>query len=338
MLPHQTQPPHHRRKSYRPEDYLPYRTHLTASCHVLDGCGAGAYPPPVPSSSDSELAATPVFIRTPSEFSAHVVAGTTPESLVLEFKEAVSGWNAPTDDVRRRAQKELCRDISQFANTRGGALLLGVAQRLEPSTGTSVAARVVPVSDIDKFIRWVEQAITNFLVPSTLSHEIVPVAVAPGPIVAVNVPASVHLVAVWDRQEHTIEYLYRTNHGKSWMNPDEAEAHMTSGSRAIRLMIEEAVAKSGSKEVEIVGPICAVGSSGGVDEAARLSPHETPTLVGLYDHHLEIKFHVHSSYQTLRVPLAAIRSAWPGEWRRTVLLLDGVRIVSRLGSLELVPS
>jgi len=46
--------------------------------------------------------------------------------MVLEFKaDFPDGWTAPKSDVKRQAQKELCRDIAQFANTFGGCIIYG---------------------------------------------------------------------------------------------------------------------------------------------------------------------------------------------------------------------
>jgi hypothetical protein len=59
-----------------------------------------------------------------------------------------------------------------------------------------------------------------------------------GTIVAINVPPSLHLAALWhpDRKRG-IEYLYRTDHGKQWMNPDEVERHLMNGSRAMQIRL-----------------------------------------------------------------------------------------------------
>jgi hypothetical protein len=198
-----------------------------------------------------------------------------------------------------------------------------------------VASHIAPLKEIDKLTQWIEQAITNFVVPSTLSHDIAVLSTEPGPILAINIPASVHLVAVWDRQDHTIEYLFRTTHGKGWMNPDEAEARLMSNSRAMRLLLQQAVSTTGNDSVEIVGSICAIGSSGTIDERSRL-PQDQGKIVKVDQHHLELDFHVSGYYQRVAVPLAAIRSAW-SQGHRTMLLLDGVRIASRLQKLELVP-
>jgi hypothetical protein len=62
----------------------------------------------------------PRFIRCCDEFAEIVTLGSSTESLVLEFKKQIDGWKAPKgapERPRREAQKELCRDVAQFANT-----------------------------------------------------------------------------------------------------------------------------------------------------------------------------------------------------------------------------
>jgi hypothetical protein len=80
--------------------------------------------------------------------------------------------------------------------------------------------------------QWIEDSIVNFLVPSTFEHDVTPITLRDGEtLLAIKVPASIHLVSLWDRESHTVEYVCRTSHGKRWMNPDEAERHIMDGSR-----------------------------------------------------------------------------------------------------------
>jgi hypothetical protein len=119
------------------------------------------------------------FIRTLDDFLKLVTLETTTESLILDFKRTV-------DPKEPEWQQELCRDVAQFANTWGGCLLVGVEEGREPSTGLKVASRIRGVTDPDAVRGWVEQAITNHLVPSTLSHDICFVTHSNGTLVAVN--------------------------------------------------------------------------------------------------------------------------------------------------------
>src|SRR3954463_4646934 len=128
----------------------------------------------------------PVFIRSAVEFERSIAFNTTTESLTLDFKALIHDRQASEETARRNAQKEICRDVAQFANTLGGALLVGVAERFDSATGLKVASGVATVNDPDALRHWIEQAISNFLVPSSLSHEVVPIRMPQGNVIAVN--------------------------------------------------------------------------------------------------------------------------------------------------------
>jgi hypothetical protein len=105
----------------------------------------------------------------------------------------------------------------------GGCLLVGVTECFDQTHGLRIAYAIQPVLDIDNLRQWIKQAITNHLVPSTFIHDLTPITRQEGKILAINVPASRHLVSLWNKQKGTVEYLRRTNHGQERMNPDEVE-------------------------------------------------------------------------------------------------------------------
>lgn len=125
----------------------------------------------------------PTYVRSSADLSKTVTLNSTPESAVLEFKsELPGGWKAPQSDAKRKAQKELCRDIAQFANTYGGCLLYGVEER--ESGGSVVASALKPITDFDDRREWLQQAVRNFLVPATLTVQIERIDVADGCVMA----------------------------------------------------------------------------------------------------------------------------------------------------------
>jgi hypothetical protein len=257
------------------------------------------------------------FVRSVQDFEKTVQIGQTPESRFLEFKQTVNcnrdGWMI-----------ELARDISQFANTDGGCLLIGIEETVEPTTRLGVATCIRPVADANHIRGWVEQAIANHLVPSTLSREVSFIELKEGTLVAVNVYPSRNTVFVWHRDKHTMECLHRTNHGKAWMNPDEMERHMMNGSRARRLAFESAREKAISKNtVEIVG---------GVWQRRNGNLHriDQPDFVGdLTEEHddcFELLGTVHASNPPERlnvaIPFDLVRSAWVDSGGKLCVLLD----------------
>jgi Schlafen, AlbA_2 len=141
----------------------------------------------------------PRFIRSLIEFNSLIHIGTTPESEVLEFKSEIDNWNPPNgvehrDRLKKKAQKETCRDIAQFANTLGGCLLVGVAEQAGANGGPPVASAIVPAAP--ELRQWIEDAITNFLAPATITHDIAPIMHSSGLVLAVNIPPSIHLVVL----------------------------------------------------------------------------------------------------------------------------------------------
>lgn len=188
------------------------------------------------------------FIYTPFDFAEVVQLGTTTESLFLDFKKTIN-TKAPDE------QQEICRDIAQFANTEGGCLVIGVNERKDPTTGIKVAESISGLPEPDQMQQWIEQAIRNYLVPATFSHDVSIIQAPKGAVIAVNVPPSRHLVALWENRAKrpTIEYVRRTSHGKDWMNPDEVERHLMDGSRAAKLALIAAKEQATSEQVEIAG-------------------------------------------------------------------------------------
>lgn len=116
--------------------------------------------------------ASPTYIRSSAEFRRQIEFGETTESLVLEFKRDYGKRRTEKRKVVRNTQKELCRDIAQFANTWGGCLLIGVDEREDPGRNLRIADKIMGVDDPDSLRQWITQAAKNYLVPSTTSPSV----------------------------------------------------------------------------------------------------------------------------------------------------------------------
>jgi hypothetical protein len=269
----------------------------------------------------------PTYIRSPADFAQAVTIGATTESLVLEFKAEINTRNPQKDVV----QREFGCDVAQFANSDGGCLLIGVEEQLDPATNLKRAIGIKTVAKPDDLTKWLEQAIVKYLVPSTFSHEILPIQLAGGMVLAVNIFPSQHAVYLWDRDEHTIEVLRRTNHGKEWMNPDELERHIMDGSRAARIRIAEVVAASTNRLVELVGGVFARNP-----DLYRVDL-DTPIQMGaLGPRAFEISVSINMKSFNLQVPYEVLRAAWLGPSGQTMLMLD-VRTVWNSKDVTLIP-
>jgi hypothetical protein len=58
---------------------------------------------------------------------------------------------------------------------------------------------------------WIEQAITNYCIPTTFSKSIAILGTSNGNVLAVNVPPSLSTIYVWDREANTMEVVGRNN-------------------------------------------------------------------------------------------------------------------------------
>lgn len=271
----------------------------------------------------------PPFIRSPLDFASTVQLGRTTESLELEFKREVKDWDMRQgmpnrDELRKKAQKEICRDIVQFANTVGGCLLIGISETFDAGPRLYKADSIVPLPDPGKLKEWIEQAITNYLVPSTFSRDIVILELPQGHILSLNIPASRHAVSLWDNAEHAIEYVRRTSHGKEWMNPDEAERHIMDGSRASKLALEAAMRATPKREVEIAGGLW-MESLANIPPQ-RWNPQGLPTLSHLSEYWFEVHILNYGNLVRVIIPYGVIEEAWVGVSGAINLLLK-VRII-----------
>jgi hypothetical protein len=132
-----------------------------------------------------------------------------------------------------------------------------------------------------------------------------------------------------------MEVLRRTNYGKAWMNPNEMERHIMNGARATKLRIEEVVAATKSKTVELVGGVFGM-SGGGPSDFYPLRPDGT-LAVGLVDPMaFEIRIPIGNRAPTIQVPYEAVRAAWVAPNSSIMVMLDA-RVVWDGTSLTLLP-
>jgi hypothetical protein len=272
----------------------------------------------------------PAYLHSRADFERTIRIGETTESIVLDFKKTL-------DPRAPDWQKEVCRDIAQFANTWGGCLLVGLSERFDPARNVKVADAAAGVQDADKVRECIETAVQNHVVPSSLAHDVVPIQLAGATLVAVNVEPSRRLVYVWDRSSGTFECVRRTSHGKAYMNPDETERHMMSSSRARMLGLNATLAKATSQPN--------VRVAGGYYRATRqmrgppLEPWRPTGLVRIPrvdEDTFELTVPVPTGIQSLYVPYDLLRTSWLDPDGQVVVLLD-VRLVLENNELILEP-
>ena len=246
-----------------------------------------------------------------------VVLGTTAETRVLEFKSEYRWQKVNDNRADRVAQaEELARDVAQFANTDGGTLLIGITER-DAGNGRKVADALAPITEIDGFRQWVAQAVRNYLTPATFTHTLDPISVSGGSVLAVNVAPSLHLIAHWASEgKKGIEYLYRTDHGKEWINPDEVERHIMNGSRAIQIELSRVLDEVGklgnSLPVALTPPLQAWPGEGRRRGEPLVGQHEILVKFNSWSAgEIELCINVNGrSEGSVRLPQGLIRYVW----------------------------
>lgn len=281
------------------------------------------------------------FIRTPDEFSAAVVLEQTTETKQLDFKQDLHQWAAPSA-FRRDGQKEFCRDVSQFANTTGGCILIGITE--QRVNDARVAAGIVGVDDFDRRRAWMEQAIQNFLIPSAFGVMIDRIVVQGSTVIAVNIPPSEHLVIVWDGQQSTIECFRRTNHGKQAMHANEMGDHAMNSRRAAKLAFDRVRGELPDiLDVDLVSGVWTRVKRLHTDPSSiERIPEPEVSLITAGEHELELRIRTHLTPEkmlpapTIRIPYGLLRESWATSHRRIGIFLH-VRVVQRAGLLALEP-
>lgn len=256
----------------------------------------------------------PRYLHTAEEVDAAIQLGHTTEGLHLEFKETINGVGATAADVLRKTRKELCRDITQFANHQGGCLLIGVAERMNASN-LKVAAQFAPVGEPDKLREWIEQAITDYCVPNTFTRHIDVIPHPSGTLLAVNIPPSRIPIILWDRQDHTMQAVARNNHGKHYLNPDELERLRMTGSRAAKIAFDEATSGAINGEIFLMSRI----HQWSINHQKWFPRGSQPPIS--FSTVTRDTFNLNVDNRAIAVPYGLIRECWRDIHKRPTLLL-----------------
>ena len=270
----------------------------------------------------------------------------TPEGIALEFKAV----------QKREDQRELARDIAQFANKDGGTLIIGVAAPRDPATDLDTAKAVVPLKkgEAGKLMEWIAKAVSNYLYPAaTQPPPLLLEAWGEGQVLVLNVPPSDTMVAVWRHSEakNGLEFVYRTSNGKEWFTPEEAAMRLNNwSSRAIRIKIQSVLTgaeENAKKTQQPVLPVWVVLNPlpSQVTHSPSTQPRPRITPVGNAAVKVErpldedcfkiclVQGTVHSA--PLTIPYHYVDYAWMNPNGRLVLDLN-VTVLSRAGSWEVV--
>ena len=176
--------------------------------------------------------------KTAQDFESLVHLGETSESIHWDYKQSFNPKKA----------EDLAIDLAAFANTFGGTLLIGVAEKSDGAK--KVASGFVPGINVEEIRKTVHTHISEIISPK-IDVQVVPIDVSGNLIVAINVEPSVNLVGVClDKDRRSFNFPYRTEFGNQFMTFEEVEKRMVDNkTRAMYLKLKKYIPSGGKVNV-----------------------------------------------------------------------------------------
>ena len=176
--------------------------------------------------------------KSAQDFESLIHLGETPESIHWDYKQSFSP----------KKSEDFAIDLAAFANTFGGTLLIGVAEK---SDGVKkVASGFVPGINVEEIRKTVHTHISEIISPK-IDVQVVPIEVSGNLVVAINVEPSINLVGVClDRDRRQYSFPYRTEFGNRFMTLEEVEERMADNkTRAMYLKLKKYIPSGGKVNV-----------------------------------------------------------------------------------------
>lgn len=165
--------------------------------------------------------------KTAQNFESLIHLGETPESIHWDYKQAFN----------LKEPEAIAIDLAAFANTYGGTLLIGIAEK--KINGLKVASNFVPNIDAEEIKRQVHTRIHEIISPK-IEAQVVQFNVSDNVVVAINVEPSINLIGVClDKDRRSFCFPYRTEYGNQYMSFEEVEKRMVDNkTRAMYLKLK----------------------------------------------------------------------------------------------------
>lgn len=176
--------------------------------------------------------------KTAQDFESLIHLGETSESIHWDYKQSFNPKKA----------EDLAIDLAAFANTFGGTLLIGVAEKTDGAK--KVASGFVPGINVEEIRKTVHTHISEIISPK-IDVQVVPIDVSGNLIVAINVEPSINLVGVClDKDRRSFNFPYRTEFGNQFMTFEEVEKRMADNkTRAMYLKLKKYIPSGGKVNV-----------------------------------------------------------------------------------------
>lgn len=176
--------------------------------------------------------------KTAQDFESLIHLGETSESIHWDYKQSFNPKKA----------EDLAIDLAAFANTFGGTLLIGVAEKSDGAK--KVASGFVPGINVEEIRKTVHTHISEIISPK-IDVQVVPIEVSGNLVVAINVEPSINLVGVrLDKDRQSFSFPYRTEFGNRFMTFEEVENRMADNkTRAMYLKLKKYIPSGGKVNV-----------------------------------------------------------------------------------------
>lgn len=176
--------------------------------------------------------------KTAQDFESLIHLGETSESIHWDYKQSFNPKKA----------EDLAIDLAAFANTFGGTLLIGVAEKSDGAK--KVASGFVPGINVEEIRKTVHTHISEIISPK-IDVQVVPIDVSGNLIVAINIEPSINLVGVClDKDRRSFNFPYRTEFGNQFMTFEEVEKRMADNkTRAMYLKLKKYIPSGGKVNV-----------------------------------------------------------------------------------------
>ena len=172
--------------------------------------------------------------KTAQDFESLIHLGETPEGIHWDYKQVFN----PKDPA------DIAIDLAAFANTYGGTLLIGVAEK--KINGLRVASGFAPNVDAEDIKKLVNTRVHEIISPK-IQTTVVQFEIAGNTVVAINVEPSVNLVSVRTSNDRgNFCFPYRTEYGNQFMIFEEVEKRMVDNkTRAMYLKLKKNLPSGG---------------------------------------------------------------------------------------------
>jgi len=280
------------------------------------------------------------YIETAADVAAGIKLGSTPESIVLDYKEHVHLKAHTGDGESPTKPQAIATDIVSFANAFGGTILVGVREGSVHLGVYKVAAGFANVPHVGDIQRWLDDSVRNHMHPRSVTFRSVPVPLPSGEcLLSICVPPSANLCAVWSTGNSSIKFPYRTTHGNRYLHPSEVEARILNTARAAEIRLRS-LAHTPNTKVVIASLVCKQGLESAQARSARLrkaqaerrpmDPHTAqPKVVYAPQTHVdavltsfdEHQFELSITGRPVSVPYGSVQEVWLGPQNVVQLVL-----------------